>query len=382
MSDDQQSVLLAAAREVDVAAIEKELTQLWKQAGESQTAGDAPVVRACTLNLLIVTDGEDRSFGLDDVVNRVSIDHPGRMFLITMDEREPSGLEAWVSARCSLPVPGEKQVCCEEIHLVAHRSGHENVPGVVTSLLVPDIPTVLIWKAGPDSHYPIFQPLVRLADRVLIDSSDDKDAVGALRRWGSFIAESSGQTAFGDLGWAHLAPWRTLLAQTFQPPALRPRLQSIASVLIDYSVSNDPHHSGYSQALLATGWLAHALAWELLPYQQEMGDEVSAFRFRKKEQEIEVRIVHAGEAKQRPGGIEAVTLRTVSSGGIEFRMLNGAGCCRVTSSLDSGHGEERIHSLRLRTEAELVSEELEILSNDPAFDSAMTVIMALLPDHT
>jgi hypothetical protein len=129
--------LLDAPKEVDVTAIEKELTQLWKQAAEDTASGDAPVVRACSLNLVIFTEGADRASGLEEIVSQITVDHPSRIFLISAnrDAARPN-MEAWVSARCSLPAPGGKQVCCEEINLVVSGTDANKVPSIVKPDLI------------------------------------------------------------------------------------------------------------------------------------------------------------------------------------------------------------------------------------------------------
>jgi hypothetical protein len=44
--------------------------------------------------------------------------------------------------------------------------------------------------------------------------------------------------------------------------------------------------------------------------------------------------------------------------------------------------EERVQSLHQKSEAELVSQELEILYNDLAFESAMSVVSQFLRDRS
>jgi sulfite exporter TauE/SafE len=104
MSANQQSVLLTEPKEVDIVEIERGLSQLWKQASETRD-GDASfaVMRACSLNFIVVTNNLQEASALADVVGRVSTEYPGRIFVVTVDHTsEKSSLEAWISARCSL----------------------------------------------------------------------------------------------------------------------------------------------------------------------------------------------------------------------------------------------------------------------------------------
>jgi glucose-6-phosphate dehydrogenase assembly protein OpcA len=381
MIDEQETILLAPAREVDVTAIERELVQLWKQAAGGNSPGESPIVRACTINLILFS-AVGRSFGLDDIINRISIDHPGRLFLVSADQNATDDLDAWVSARCSLPVPGGKQVCCEEIHLVARGAGLAKVPHVITSLLVPDIPTVLIWKADPDARDPMFLALARLADRALIDSSDDLHVVSSLSGWGGFIADNPGRIAFGDLAWAHCARWRSMLAQSFQPEHMRVHLDGIVELDLEYSVTLDPLHSGLSQALLVSAWLAHALQWKPPGTLRQLQDGACALIFQKGDREVRVGITKRERNGNHPGGLESLRVRTERGGELTCRVLDETGCCQLRCSFDGKVTEERVQSLHQKSEAELVSQELEILYNDPAFESAMSVVSQFLGDRS
>lgn len=379
MSGGQQSILLDPPREVDVTAIERELTQLWKNATEDPTSGDAPVVRACSLNLIIFTEGTERASGLEEIVSRITVDHPGRIFLISADRHAATpGVEAWVSARCSLPLPGGKQVCCEEINLSVNGTDANRIPSIVTSLLVPDIPTVLIWKAGFDAKDNVLHMLTRLADRVLIDSSEELHPEASLAGWSGFIDEHTGQTAFGDLAWTHLTQWRTLLARAFQPAEVRAHLASLDVVTIEYSATRVPLHSGLSQSLLAGAWLAHALRWVLVHPFNEEGNGGFVATFSRDERAIAVRLKPAPPHDGYPGGIESITLHTPRGGEISYRSMEREDCVLQQSSLSGGSTGETVLSIHYQTEAELVSRELEVLYNDPVFESSMAMLAAVL----
>lgn len=379
MDDIQLSILLDAPKEVDVTAIEKELTQLWKQAAEDIASGEAPVVRACSLNLMIFTEGTDRASGLEEIVSQITVDHPSRIFLISADRGATRpNIEAWVSARCSLPVPGGKQVCCEEINLAVNGTDANKIPSIVTSLLVPDIPIVLIWKARLDSKDSVLQLLSQLADRVLIDSSEVLHPAESLIGWNGFIEEHKGQTAFGDLAWTHLMQWRILLARAFQPEEARVHLTTLDAVTIEYSSTHVPMHSGLSQSFLATAWLAHALRWVLVrPFNKEE-DGIPVAMFSNDEQSVTVCLKQVSSRDARPGGVESITLHTARGEEISWRSMEREDCVCLRSSLSGTDSGDTVVSIRYQTEAELVSRELEVLYNDPLFESSMSVLATVL----
>ena len=78
MTPDQQTQLLGEPKEVDVIAIERELVTLWKDASEGGN-GDgsyAPVMRACSLNFIVVTEEEHEIDELANMAGDVTLEHP------------------------------------------------------------------------------------------------------------------------------------------------------------------------------------------------------------------------------------------------------------------------------------------------------------------
>src|SRR5512141_2788976 len=116
MDAPQLTVLLEAPKEVSLAQLEQELTQLWKEAESGHGDSIRPVIRACTMNLIVVTEDEKGADALATMVGEVTLEHPARIFLVVLDRgAKEASLDAWISARCAIPEPGEEQVCCEQI---------------------------------------------------------------------------------------------------------------------------------------------------------------------------------------------------------------------------------------------------------------------------
>ncbi len=380
VADPHQSILLDTPREVDIAGIERELTHLWKHASGEAAAEGSPVVRACSLNFVIVADGsEERTSGLEEIISQVTVDHPSRIMTVSADWKSGTPrIDAWVSARCSLPGPGGKQVCCEEINLSAKGTDANKVPSIITSLLVPDIPTIVLWKANLDASNSILQMLIHVADRVLIDSSEELHPAASLASWGAFMDEHRSLTALGDLAWTHLAQWRNLLAQAFQPLEMRQCIAGIDTVTIKYSSTETPRHSGLSQSFLTAAWFAHALHWVLVHPLKEQKDGEYRAMFRLDEQAISVHIVPGAPGRERPGGIESIVLHFVRGGEVGHFVTDHEGCIRRKSSLAGSVADDSVVSLQQKTEAELVSDELEVLYHDPLYESSMLFLTKLL----
>ncbi|HET6271984.1 MAG TPA: glucose-6-phosphate dehydrogenase assembly protein OpcA [Bacteroidota bacterium] len=374
MNESQQTVLLDAPREVDVVAIERELMRLWKRASDDvgEDGSSSPVVRACSMNLVVVTDTEAAAAEIGDLVGDVTLDHPSRIFLITADRRSGTPvLDAWISARCSLPVPGGKQVCCEQINLTARGTEANKIPSIVTSLLVSDVPTVLLWKHRVDLHDAVLRSLIQVADRLLIDSSEDSAPGTSLVAWGQLL-ESHGAAAFGDLAWTHLSQWRALLAQVFQPLEGRKHLPFLESVQIGYSTSTTPRHSGLSQSLLLVGWLARSLRWIQMHPLQDTGNLTAKFRL--DEQAITVTLSAVPPRANLPGGIGSIALHGSDGFNVIHEMTERNDCIRIRQSGSVGTVLPHTH----KTEAELVSLALDDLHRDQMYEGSLATLVKLL----
>jgi glucose-6-phosphate dehydrogenase assembly protein OpcA len=375
-----QSVLLDDPREVDVVAIERELTQLWKRTTESEEEEHfSPLVRACALNLLVVTDNAAGYDALAEMVAEVTVEHPSRTFMTLLDRGESSpSMEAWISARCSLPFPGEKQVCCEQIALRARGSDTGKIPSVITSLLVANMPTVLVWTSQIMDNDSVLQALVAVADRVLIDSSCALDTEQLLKAWERLLGQRDNGTAFGDLAWTHAAQWRGLLAQAFQPEDMRQYLAALERVTVEYSSRSYPVHSGLSQSLLLLGWLSHVLKWKTVrSLQRDQGGQYAATTSRDG-QGLALQVLPRSPGHDLRGGIEAIAVTSRLGMTVRLEATSQAGCVRMRKDARGRTPEEKVLPIRDRTEADLLASELEELHPDDLYLRSMQALARML----
>jgi glucose-6-phosphate dehydrogenase assembly protein OpcA len=374
----EQTVLLESPKAVSLALIEQELTQLWKEAESGSGEAIRPVIRACTMNLIVVTEDEKGADAVTAMVGEVTLEHPARIFLAVLDRQaKESSLNAWISARCAMPEPGQEQVCCEQITLVARGRDTEKITSLITSLLVPDVSTMLLWKTSIDDSDPILRSLLAVTDRALIDSSEELAPLHALLAWKTLVHAGIGVATLGDLGWTHVTAWRAVVGRAFQPPEARQLLDALDSVTIEYSSTLTPRHSGFSQALLLMGWLAHALEWRsagALCSVQE-GSVHAVFRKGMKSVQVFLRpVVTAGKA---PGGIERITI----SAGADFNVELREGEPRSEIVLTAWWGKQREQSvvpLRTLSESELMAGELEILQRDEQYEQSLDTLAAVV----
>jgi len=390
------SVVIEEPRGVDISLIERELTQLWRDASEDQEArGASPVIRACSMNLVVVTNDESRASAIGGLVGDVSVSHPSRIFLVVMGSRGgASHLDAWVSARCSLPIPGQNQVCCEEITLTASGSEREKVSGIVMPLLVPDLPTVVIWKSATGPDIEAFFPF---ADRVIIDSSELECPEEVLLSWSRFMergdnsdsrmnvvrSASFQEVLFGDLSWTHLTPWRSLLARVFQPVETKKVLAEIREVLIEFSSIPSRTHSGLAQAYLLSGWLANRLGWDVgEPFRELSSGELSArLHPRSRSGPVTVRMFSVPPTDPSSGSLESVTIRGPGDTVVQIQLTEKKNCVRLKREVNGLSGEEFLRYPVRQDEAVLLARELDILHREPSYEQTVTKLSRLLMEQ-
>src|SRR5215203_1181740 len=234
---------------MSAAEIERELARL--RMNEDGTLG----ARASVLNLIVVTN-EDYAAGVTRVVSELSESYPSRVVLLISDpdEKEPN-LEVGLSAFCGLRrgMPGRGQVCAEQIKIHVEGPPARHLESLAGPLLIPDLPVFLWYPNGDIPRSPECDGMAVLADRLVLDSGATADCEASLRKVANLLGE--GIPAVGDLQWAALSPWRSLIADLFAPPERAGELAKIRCVEILH------HGIGECQAFLLAGWLSWALGW-------------------------------------------------------------------------------------------------------------------------
>jgi len=234
---------------IDVNAIEKNLSELWR----GQKDGEDAITRAALWNVVAHTSTSDLHASASETLGRASAVVPQRTIVVRANPAEESELSAWISANCHLIGDG-KQVCSEEINIIAGGDRIHRVPPVVNALLIPDMPVAFWWLGDlPNEHEAYVELLLESADRLIVDSVQfDSPADLALV---ARIAEQT-STSPADLNWGRLEEWRVATASIFDPPAMRSRLNSIRRVRVIAGSSNHEFFGESVESLLYASWLS------------------------------------------------------------------------------------------------------------------------------
>jgi glucose-6-phosphate dehydrogenase assembly protein OpcA len=233
---------------MSVEGIEREFAQL--RMNEDGTLG----LRASVLNLMVVTD-EASAERVTHTVSDLSGRFPCRAIVLISDPDEPEpNLEVRVSAYCSVRGGGGGQVCAEQVTVHAEGPPAEHLESLAGPLLLPDLPVFLWYPGSFTAGAPEFEGMAALADRLIVDSAAAAEHGACLREIAELVDRPQAPQV-GDLQWVGLTPWRSLIADLFNPADRLPELDRLRRV----EVLHDPR--GEARALLLVGWLAWALGW-------------------------------------------------------------------------------------------------------------------------
>ena len=239
---------LESERPVDVAQIERSLADLWR----NERDGDNAITRAALWNVIAHTSSSEHHAEATQVLGRASAAVPQRSIVIQADAAAPPAMSSWISANCHL-VGGGKQMCSEEIAIIAGGDRIHRVPPLVNALLLPDMP-VAVWWIGdlPNEHEEYVETLLEPADRLIVDSScfdspRDLDLV-------SRVAART-TTIPADLNWVRLEEWRAATASVFDPPHMRGRLGALRRVRVVAGAKEENFFGDAIESLLYAGWL-------------------------------------------------------------------------------------------------------------------------------
>ncbi|HEX7421859.1 MAG TPA: hypothetical protein VF505_18385, partial [Thermoanaerobaculia bacterium] len=118
----------AQERPIDYSAIEKNLADLWRADNGDKNA----VTRAALWNVIAHTSNAGDHAHAGETLSRASEALPQRAIIIRADMKGTSEISSWISANCHR-LSGDKQVCSEEIAIIAGGSRVRHIPPLVSA---------------------------------------------------------------------------------------------------------------------------------------------------------------------------------------------------------------------------------------------------------
>ncbi|KOU20195.1 oxidoreductase [Streptomyces sp. WM6372] len=267
------------------------------------------------LTLVIATD-EENAYDAVRAASEASREHPCRIIVVI--KRTSRGSHKLRPTRLDAELRVGSDAGTGEIVLLRlHGALTGQAGSVVLPLLVPDAPVVVWWPADAPAD-PARDPLGALAQRRITDAEAVADPVAVLDRQAA--AYAPGDT---DLAWTRLTPWRALLAAAMDQKPL-----PVTGAAVESEADNP------SAELLAR-WLGDRLG---VPVERVTTDGPVITRVRLATAAGEITV-------DRPDGALATL------------MLPGS--------------PDRKVALKIRSKAELISEELRRLDADEVYASAL-----------
>ena len=369
-----------------VAAVEDHLASLWTLAGDDGarvTEKGLPHARASVLNLIVTVPDEPLAVRVVSTLLGLGYRHPSRaIVLVANPDRDGPWLDASVSAHCHAIHDADEQVCYEEVILTVRGEPAEHLDGIVASLLIHDLPTLVWWPGDPPFADAIFDQLVEMGDRLILDSSDFGDLLLGFRRL-STLRRRSG---IADLAWKRLGWWQELTAQFFDAPRFRRYLPNLNRVIIRYALpsskgnqkapaKDDPMpgvSSPLAQAILYASWIANRLEWKRHSTVQPLEAGSLALSLEGRYAMVELRIEGVPTDTVLDGELLSVRLRARGeTGAAEFIIDRDGEEAVIASNADGMTAQLRRARMELPSESELLASTMVAGQHDAVYEGAV-----------
>jgi hypothetical protein len=226
--------------DVTVSEVERALPRLRDEASEP---GEAPNLRTSVMtHMAWVPHGwiEAARKTLEGMAER----HPSRTLLLIPHADEIDRIDASAYLQTFRLPELNRSVSTEVVELHLHGKTASAPASVVEPLLISDLPVFLRWRGMPVWGSTELEQLVKVADRLIVDSTEWPDLPGA---YGSLSAVFP-RVAASDIAWARTGRWRVLLA------SLWPGIAEARSIRVTGTEA---------QAHLLAGWLRSRLGKEI-----------------------------------------------------------------------------------------------------------------------
>ena len=383
-------------RDTSVRAIASHLASLWDVPAGFDDGGDPLVVekglphaRASVLNLIVTVVDEAAAERVVQTLVGLGVRHPSRaIVLVPQHGSDASPIDARISTHCNPVAGGGDRVCYEEVVLTVRGEAAEHLNGIVAPLLIHDLPTHVWWPGDPPWGDPVFDQLIEMGDRVIVDSADFSELLSGLRR----TANLRRRSGVGDLSWERLSWWQELTAQFFDAPRFRRYLPNLSRLAIRYAVppTSSARHdedeevapgvpAPMAQALLYAGWIATRLGWRRHRTLAPLTDGGFRLRLEGRHEMVDLVIEPITTDAVRPGELLSVRLRSLGeTGAAEFIVDRDGDDAMVATNADGMTALLRRVTMESAREPELLSSQLTMDVADPVYEQALRAAAILL----
>lgn len=377
-------------RDTSVAGVAAQLARLWTVPGEHED-GDEPRVReegasharTSVLNLIVTVLDEEAAERVVGTMVELGVRHPSRVIVLVPDPlADGATIDARIAVHCQ---PFDRdQVCYEEVVLSVRGEAAEHLAGVVAPLLIHDLPTHVWWPGAPPFEHPVFDQLVEMGDRLIVDSADFGDLLAGLRR----LATLRRRHPVGDLAWERLGWWRELTAQFFDTPRFRRYLPNLNRLHLRYAMPANPGRASeiepmvaapIVQPLLYAGWIATRLGWRRHETLEPLEGGRLRLRLEGRYEMVELLIEPEPTDEVVTGELTGARLRALGEAGAAEFIIDRIGDeANFVTNADGMTALMRRVTMEVQREAELLSQQLSGEHDDPVYGEAVRAAGILL----
>jgi glucose-6-phosphate dehydrogenase assembly protein OpcA len=384
-------------RNTSVRAIAGHLASLWDAPPGLDDGGEPlvtekglPHARASVLNLIVTVVDEAAADRVVRTLVGLGVRHPSRaIVLVPQHGSADVPIDARISTHCNEASGGGDRVCYEEIVLTVRGEAAEHLSGVVAPLLIHDLPTHIWWPGDPPFADPVFEQLVEVGDRLIVDACDFGDLLSGLRR----TANLRRRSGVGDLSWERLSWWQELTAQFFDAPRFRRYLPNLSRLHIRYAAApasstrrdadDDLVAPGVAapmtQSLLYAGWIATRLGWRRHKTLETLGGGAFDLRLEGRHEMVDLRIEPIATDDVRPGELMSVRLSSLGeTGAAQFIIDRDGDDATVATNADGMTALLRRVAMQTPSESELLSAQLSLDAPDAVYEDALRAAAILL----
>lgn len=381
-----------------VSEIEAHLARLWtdQPRGDDRTVTEKGLqhARASVLNLIVMVPDEWAASRVVETMIGLGVRHPSRAIVLAADPHaDGPRLSAAITAHCHLGLDASEPVCYEVVVLTVRGEAAEHLASVVEPLLIHDLPTHVWWPGDPPLVDPIFDQVVEMSDRVVVDSGEFGDLLRGLRR----LTTLRRQSGVGDLAWRRLSWWQELTAEFFDAPRFRRYLPNLNRLVIRYAVPTakrrarrapPPAKAGEMQPrfisplagpILYAGWIASRLEWRRNATTLPLTDGRLRLRLEGRHEMVDLQIETVETDALPPGELISVRLRAFGeTGAAEFIIERSVDEAVVASNADGMTALLRRMPMEQPTESELLAIDLVSEGHDPIYEAALRAAAVFL----
>ena len=371
-----------------VAEADALLARIWSSTeSRQQITGDlikdadgktAVAVRTGVMNLVVVAPGAERAVGAASALSSLPRNPSRTLFIVPRDPEGPPTFSARLEIFCAVTPRGDGTSACTELLWIdASGEAGRHLSSMVPQLSLHDLPTLLWWDHTVDPSSQDLKELLRGVDRALFNGSDQRGAginvVSELVK----VAASTG-TALSDFSLIRQARWRDAVASAFDEPEIAPYLHSLTEIRATYSSGrNSSAPVNIVKPTYHLAWLTSRLgATVITPLNNASGAwsgliSDAGQRIALKLEPV-VDVGHSGTtlALHLKGGRRGSTL--------ELTVRADGATTQVQATINGTLVNERIFRAKRATDAELLSNALELGEVDPLSPSILRTFVQLV----